>query len=104
MRSNTIAIVAVLTALAFAGTAVAEVTEDYGGVARPQAAAYDMGAYEGSPGDLDDDGDVDLDDYTLFAAAMSGPSAPTSDLQADLDHDNDADLADFAAFAAILAG
>lgn len=51
------------------------------------------------PGDIDDDGDVDLDDYVLSAAAMSGPTAPTAEPDADLDGDNDCDLADFAVFA-----
>ncbi len=82
-----------------AGTTVAEVTEDYQGISRPRGAAYDIGAYERSPGDMDDDGDVDLDDYVLFAAAMSGPTAPTAEPDADLDGDNDCDLADFAVFA-----
>jgi hypothetical protein len=56
------------------------------------------------PGDLDDDGDVDLNDYTLFAAAMDGPKVPTSDPDADLDSDNDCDLADLAVFAASFTG
>jgi len=50
------------------------------------------------PGDIDDDGDVDLDDYVLFGAAMSGPTAPTAEPDADLDGDGDCDLTDFATF------
>ena len=56
------------------------------------------------PGDLDDDGDVDLSDYGLFAAAMDGPAAPTPDPDADLDGDSDCDLSDLAIFMASFTG
>ncbi len=56
----------------------------------------DMGAYEFQEepvrGDMDDDGDVDLDDYTLFAECITGPFV--SGL-GDLDHDGDVDLNDY---------
>ena len=55
------------------------------------------------PGDLEGDGDVDLDDYTLFADCMDGPDvAPRPSLATraqclaafDFDADGDVDLAD----------
>jgi WD40 repeat protein len=60
-------------------------------------------------GDLDADADVDLADYVLFAACLSGPDGggqggvpagcdPADRPFADLDQDGDADLADFSAF------
>ena len=51
-------------------------------------------------GDMDGDGDVDLADYGLFAAAMNGPGEPLTEPAADLDGDQDSDLDDFAVFAA----
>jgi hypothetical protein len=45
-------------------------------MARPADAWLDIGAYECLLGDLDYDGDVDLDDYTIFVAQLSGPTAP----------------------------
>lgn len=55
-------------------------------------------------GDLDDDGDVDLDDLALFLQALNGPEEPAGDPAADLDDDGDCDLADYAAFAAMFTG
>lgn len=60
-----------------------------------------------APGDLDQDGDVDLADHATFAACMGGPgqSSPPpgctpEDFQAaDLDGDSDVDLEDSASFA-----
>ncbi len=52
-------------------------------------------------GDLDRDGDVDIDDFALFASCLSGPGvpypAPYCDC-GDFDKDGDVDLADFAMF------
>jgi hypothetical protein len=58
------------------------------------------------PGDTDGDGDVDLDDYGIFAMCLEGPNmgaAPPgcSDQEfaaCDLDEDNDVDLSDFGGF------
>lgn len=49
-------------------------------------------------GDLDRDLDIDLDDFVLFAAAMTGPGVPTGVARADLNGDQDCDLADVAVF------
>ena len=52
------------------------------------------------PGDLDGDGDVDNDDFTIFAGCMNGPDIPYPlDCDgADLNIDGDVDVADFAEF------
>ena len=59
-------------------------------------------------GDLDGDRDVDLDDFGLFAIALSGHGVTTPPpgcepkhfTRADLDQDGDVDLGDFAVFQA----
>jgi len=64
------------------------------------------------PGDLDDDGDVDLVDHARFEVCLSGPGAtarppecdPTDFLEADLNGDGDVDLRDFAAFSRYFLG
>ncbi|UCG15576.1 MAG: hypothetical protein JSV19_09805 [Phycisphaerales bacterium] len=59
-------------------------------------------------GDLDLDGDVDLDDYVVFAACMAGPEGGlmTGCAVADLENDGDVDVRDFqtlqGAFGAVL--
>ncbi len=52
------------------------------------------------PGDLDDDGDVELTDYQIFHSCMDGPSSgvPMDCDQADLQRDSDVDLEDLAGF------
>jgi len=67
--------------------------------------------YEGafSPGDLDVDGDVDLDDFSLLAPCLAGPNettppggcGPQQFESADLDSDNDVDMDDFTQFQAL---
>jgi hypothetical protein len=52
-------------------------------------------------GDLDADGDVDLDDYERWPRCMLGPDAPVSGNtcpRLDMDRDTDVDLRDFATF------
>jgi len=57
-------------------------------------------------GDLDNDGDVDLSDYTLFAQCLQGPNVTVvgACLNADADDDQDVDAADFAAFQEAIGG
>ena len=51
-------------------------------------------------GDFDDDGDVDLTDYSSFAACQGGPAESAAGICVcfDLDDDGDVDLRDFAEF------
>ena len=64
------------------------------------------------PGDLDQDGDVDIDDFNTFAGCMAGPDVttpppgcdPTDFANADLNVDGDVDLGDFAAFQSAFTG
>jgi hypothetical protein len=58
-------------------------------------------------GDFDDDGDIDLTDYSRFATCVTGPVEISSlppgcsaadFIEADLDGDNDVDLSDAAIF------
>ncbi len=82
---------------------LAGVSNDMDGDSRPFGPAADMGADEFAwPGDLNLDGDVNLDDYTLFSVAVLGPGV-VSIPDADFDGDNDVDLADFSLFAVYLA-
>ena len=57
--------------------------------------------FDHGPGDIDSDGDVDLEDYQRFQSCHSGPDVPPSDPNcdaADFDRDNDVDMRDFTAF------
>lgn len=51
-------------------------------------------------GDIDGDGDVDLDDFQILISCLDGPDVPAQlgCEPADVDRDDDVDLADFAAF------
>jgi Zn-dependent metalloprotease len=55
-------------------------------------------------GDLDNDGDVDLDDLVALLAAMNGPNQTPGDPDADFDDDGDCDLSDFKILAANFTG
>jgi len=61
---------------------------------------------EPDEGDLDGDSDVDLDDFSVLAACLSGPAvaAPSGCGRADLLGDGSVDLADFAYFQVLFAG
>jgi len=61
------------------------------------------GVAVGLPGDLDGDGDVDVDDFAALADCLNGPDnspapACSPDTDADLDADGDVDVKDFATF------
>lgn len=61
-----------------------------------------------APGDIDEDGDVDVADFGFFQLCFNGPSRPPglgdSCHAADLDRDGDVDLADFGGFLACFNG
>ena len=68
---------------------------------------------EPDPGDFDENGQIDLDDYAIFQDCMNGPDNPTPPPPCtpvemfdacDLNDDEDVDLDDFAVFAGHLAG
>jgi len=64
------------------------------------------------PGDLDVDGDVDLDDYAIFRDCLAGPDVPTPPgscsaddfMNADIEADLDVDIYDFTVFQAAFTG
>ena len=58
------------------------------------------------PGDFDDDGDVDMDDFGEFQTCISGPSVPVESgcSPADLDEDEDVDQSDFGLFQRCISG
>ncbi len=58
----------------------------------------------GLPGDMDGDGDVELDDFAALVDAMNGPGVAPGDPAADLDEDGDCDMADVSIFAIVFAG
>jgi hypothetical protein len=59
------------------------------------------------PGDLDTDGDVDLEDYGLFQICLTGPLVPSIDpscAAANLDGDTNVDGADLNLFRLCMSG
>jgi len=60
----------------------------------------------GVPGDCDGDGDIDLADYTCFAACFNGPDIAVSVECGDFDYDadEDVDFFDFAEFQVVFVG
>ena len=62
----------------------------------------------GAPGDGDDDGDVDLDDFAGFVECLTGPNRPSTMppgcIEFDVDSDEDVDLADMAQFQLLYTG
>ncbi len=83
---------------------------DVDGELRIQASVADMGADESNfaAGDMDEDGDVDLEDHAAFTECLAGPGAapaPPAPLSEgdclfafDYDDDGDVDLWDFSCF------
>ena len=73
---------------------------------------YDLSCDTSNPGDYDEDGDVDLNDYAEFHACLSGPwqsdgfITPSQDCLDvfDFDVDTDVDLEDFGAFQEVFTG
>ncbi len=60
-----------------------------------------------SPGDTDGDGDVDLDDFSVFAACAAAPTQSTLTeicVLTDLDHDNVVDTTDFGLLQRVFTG
>lgn len=59
-----------------------------------------------APGDLDSDGDIDVDDFVILANCLDGPDvAPAFGCdRADLTTDNDVDVADFTEFQRLFDG
>jgi len=61
----------------------------------------------GPPGDFNGDGDVDLDDFGLFQACLSGPGSITNDPACDpakIDADEDVDYVDLYLFINCMSG
>jgi hypothetical protein len=59
------------------------------------------------PGDMNQDGDVDQEDFGVFQVCLSGPGVPQPDAActgAQLDGDNDVDNDDFGIFQGCFSG
>ncbi|MCP4590212.1 MAG: hypothetical protein GY842_05690 [bacterium] len=70
-------------------------------------AEMSINVVDNTPGDFDNDGDVDLEDYDYYQDCHAGPdlppARPTCDM-ADLDQDTDVDLDDFDLFGSAVSG
>ena len=77
---------------------------DANAVNSPQQIAVRLQVY--TPGDFDEDGDVDQSDFAHFQACLTGPGMayPAECERADLDLDGNVDQADFALFANCMGG
>jgi len=70
-------------------------------------APFTIVAFPPLPQDMDQDGDVDRDDYNLFAACLSGSAIPQTEppcAKARFDADDDVDQEDFGLFQRCLSG
>lgn len=73
-----------------------------GGILVVCGTGTDVRAFRDGPaGDVDGDGDADLNDYRRFRICLTGPGTPVSPgcQASDIDEDTDADLADFSLLA-----
>jgi len=92
--------------------AVAGRFKDGGGLFYAEEHFYLQVTDVAAPGDLDEDGDVDLTDFASFGSCLSGPGvteppggcAPATFQDADIDNDDDVDLEDFSYFAEAFTG
>ena len=86
-----------------------------GTIGQPDAGEMSGGSYNLTggfwfgqrPGDCDNDGDVDLDDFTEFEACLLGPGGGLSESDCncfDFDASGDVDLDDFAEFQLLFTG
>lgn len=88
------------------GTHEATISVDAGAIINsPQTVGVTL-VIRTKPGDFDNDGDVDLDDYGFFQACFSGAGAPVGPecKAADFDGDHDVDGQDFTAFMGCVSG
>jgi hypothetical protein len=77
------------------------ITVNCPGLALPISATFVTSSGDGGVADLDDDGDVDLEDLADLEACRSGPAVEQTDPlcdPADLDGDGDVDQDDFSIF------
>ena len=92
-----------------AGTSTGAPPDDIDGESRPYGPGYDIGADEDPPamdeshnaipGDLDEDGDVDYDDYLVFRTTYGSCSNDANFIQqADFDEDGCVTINDYRIF------
>jgi len=87
------------------GNTAEPISIDLDGHARVLCGGVDMGAYESGIGDYQCDGDVDLDDFGVWEACMTGPAVgpgdepyPAGCVAFDFELDGDVDQVDAAAW------